>query len=56
MIRQILQDLMTHKCVAMANDWSRCHVKGHCDGQCPEFILAAMDLEDREEYLTEMEE
>lgn len=55
MIRQILQDLMSKQCVAMSNDWSRCCKKGWCDGQCPDFILAVMDLEDIEEYLTKVD-
>lgn len=56
MIREILQDLMSKQCIAMANDWSRCHKKGRCDGHCPDFLIAAMDLEGREEYLTGADE
>ena len=56
MIREILQDLMTEQCVAMSNDWSSCYKKGRCDGHCPAFLVAAIDLEDIEEYLTEREE
>lgn len=56
MIRATLRELMTKKCVAMSRESARCYKSGRCDGQCPEFIEAVIELEDREEYLTNKEE
>lgn len=42
---EILKKLMNARCVSMHNPSMRCHGKG-CDGQCAQFQLAIMELEE----------
>ena len=42
---EILRELMTTRCVSMHNPSMRCHGKG-CDGQCAQFQIALMKLQD----------
>ena len=42
---EILKKLMNTRCVSMHNPSMRCHGKG-CDGQCAQFQLAIMELEE----------
>lgn len=43
---EILKKLMTTKCQAMTDEKTRCYKKGHCDGQCPVFLLTLNELEE----------
>lgn len=42
-MEDILIDLMTMKCHKMYED-SKCKKKGKCDGSCPYFLSALMEL------------
>lgn len=42
---EILKKLMNARCVSMHNPNMRCSGKG-CDGQCAQFQLAIMELEE----------
>lgn len=42
---EILKKLMNARCVSMHNSNMRCSGKG-CDGQCAQFQLAIMELEE----------
>ena len=42
---EILKKLMNARCVSMHNSSMRCSGKG-CDGQCAQFQLAIMELEE----------
>lgn len=42
---EILKKLMNARCVSMHNSSMRCSGKG-CDGQCAQFQLALMELEE----------
>jgi hypothetical protein len=42
-MENILKKLMNTRCVSMHNPSMRCHGKG-CDGQCVQFQLAIMEL------------
>lgn len=42
-MENILKKLMNTRCVSMHNPSMRCHGKG-CDGQCAQFQLAIMEL------------
>lgn len=43
---EILKKLMNARCVSMHNSNMRCSGKG-CDGQCAQFQLAIMELEEK---------
>jgi hypothetical protein len=52
-IEDVLQKLMTEKCVGVHLEGKKCHKKGKCDGSCPDFVVACQSLEelqDRREF------
>ena len=49
MIEEILKELMTSQCKMMQVEKSRCFKKGRCDGQCPIFCEALIQIESKKE-------
>lgn len=56
MIREILKELMTKRCVAMTRESARCYKTGKCDGQCADFFAAANEIEEHEEMVCNMDD